>query len=354
MHKLIFKIIIYCALFITMSCNDKAKTISYSVDSLKNLTSKVINAEKISTDIQLVTPTQILGINDSLLIIFDTDADKKCKLINLRGSIIGEFAQLGHSNYEYISPIGISVENDSIINVYDYYTGFLTGYFVSDIMTGNTDPYRRINIREILNNKKINTTINFVQSIGSDQYLLFGNNKNRIILLDKEEIGYIYNEYPDTDSDEECNWAIWGYSVQYILAPDNKHLVLTTYIGSLFEIFNLDDGKVKPTILKGFFPPKYNIVNGATPKWISPDEDSPEGFYALCASNNRFYATIGGVDCEQRNELYSFDYKGNPIGKYILSGDVKCLTQVNDIIFFIIENKNGVYGLYKTNLSELM
>lgn len=80
-------------------------------------------------------------------------------------------------------------------------------------------------------NRKTETTINFVQSMGSNRHLLFGNNQNRIMLLDGEEINYIYVEYPDTDKDEECNWAVWGHSVWYKLSPDNRHLVLTTYIG---------------------------------------------------------------------------------------------------------------------------
>lgn len=351
MYKLISKVVVCCTLCTTMSCSDKSQSISYSTDSLDSLTTKIINPEKIPLDIQLTAPMQIERVNDSLIILYDADADKKCKLLNLKGKIIGEFAQLGHSKDEFISPVGISVENGNIVNVYDYSTGLLIGFSIHEVMDGIKNPCRRINVRELLDNdKKITTTINFVQSLGSNRHLLFGNNQNRIILLDGEQVNYIYNEYPNTDSDEECNWAIWGHSVQYKLSPDNKHLILTTYIGTLFEIFNLNDGKVKSTILKGFSPPKYHIVNGAIPKWISPDGDSSEGFYALCASKNKFYASIGGIDCEQRNELYSFDYEGNPMEKYIFPGDVRCLTEMNDIFFFIIENKSGEYGLYKAKL----
>lgn len=355
MYKLISEVIICCVLCTTLSCSDKSRSISYSNDSLDGLTTKVINPEKIPLDILLTAPMQIEGVNDSLLILYDADADIKCKLLNMKGTIIGEFTQLGHSKDEFISPVGISVEDENIINVYDYSTGLLVGYSIHDVMAGIKNPCHRINVRGLLDsNKKANTAINFVQSLGSNQYLLFGNNQNRIMLLDGDKINSIYSEYPNTDSDEECNWAIWGHSVQYKLSPDNKHLILTTYIGTLFEIFDLNDGKVKSTILKGFSPPKYNIVNGATPKWISPDGDSPEGFYTLCASNNKFYASIGGLDCEQRNEILSFDYEGTPLEKYIFPGDVKCFTQINDIFFFIIENKSGEYGLYKAKLSELI
>lgn len=354
MKKLFLKAMVCCTLCTTISCSNHSETIIYSTDSLKNLTTKVVKPEKIPLDIQLTSPMQIERVNDSLLIVFDADADKKCKLLNLKGTMVGEFAQLGHSKDELISPVGISVEDGSIVNVYDYSKGELISYSIHDVMAGINNPHRITNVRRLLEkNKIVGTAINFVQSLGSNRHLLFGNNQNRIMILDGNIINSTYSNYPNTDSDEECNWAIWGHSVQYKLSPDTKHLILTTYIGTLFEIFNLNEGIVRPAILKGFIPPKYNVVNGAIPKWISPDGESPEGFYALCASNNRFYASIGGVDCGQRDEIYSFDYKGNPEGKYLFPGDVKCFTQMNDAFFFIIENNSGEYGLYKAQLPAL-
>lgn len=348
--ELISKVVVCCTL---CTSNDKPQSISYSTASLESLTSKVIKPERMPLGIQLTSPAQIEGVGDSLLVIFDVDADKKCKLLNLGGSIINEFVRLGHSKDEFVSPVGISVEDENIVNVYDYSTGMLIGYSIPEVMAGNKNPCRRIDIRGVLDkNRKTETTINFVQSMGSNRHLLFGNNQNRIMLLDGEEINYIYSEYPDTDKDEECNWAVWGHSVRYKLSPDNRHLVLTTYIGTLFEIFNLNDGKVGSTIIKGFSAPEYSIVQGAIPKWISPDGDSPEGFYALCASKNGFYASVGGVDCEHRNEIYSFDYEGNPTCKFLFPGDVRSFTQVNGIFFFIIEDENGEYGLYKAKLPE--
>lgn len=355
MYKLISRVMVCCASCIVISCNDKSQSIPYSTASLESLTSKDITPEKIPLDFQLTAPTQIERIGDTLLVIFDADADKKCKLLNPKGTTIGEFVQLGHAKDEFISPVGISVADENIINVYDYSTGLLTGYSVPDVMAGNKNPCHITNLRGLLDNsKKANTTINFVQSIGYNRHLLFGNNQNRIMLLDGEKINYIYGKYPNTDSDEECNWAIWGHSAKYKLSPDNKHLVLTTYIGALFEIFNLNDEKVESSILKGFTPPEYSVVSGATPKWISPEGDSPEGFYALCTSKDRFYASIGGMDCKRRNEIYSFDYEGNSTGKYVFPGDVMCFTLVNDTFFFIIEGKNGEYGLYKAKLQDFV
>ena len=97
MYKLISKVIICCVLCTTLSCSDKSRSISYSNDSLDGLTTKVINPEKIPLDILLTAPMQIEGVNDSLLILYDADADMKCKLLNTKGTIIGEFTQLGHS-----------------------------------------------------------------------------------------------------------------------------------------------------------------------------------------------------------------------------------------------------------------
>lgn len=344
-----------CVFCSVISCTDKTQRISYSTATLDMLASKNVIFEKVSEGVQFVTPMQIIGLNDSLLVVFDIDADKKCKLLNTSGMLLGEFAQLGHSNDELISPVGISVDDKSMVNVYDYSSRMLISYSIPDVIKGKTNSLRRINIRQLLENNKIEKTgINYVQSIDSDHHILFGNNRNRIMLLDGEKINNIYKVYPGTDSDEECNWAIWGYSVQYGLSPDHKHLVLTTYVGALFEIFNIEDGNVVSSTLKGFFPPSYDIAIGAIPKWISPDADSPEGFCALCTTNDRFYASIGGIDCVHRNEIYSFDYNGNAIGKYVLPGDLTCFTLLNDYFYFIIENKNGEYELYKAGRSEFL
>lgn len=145
--ELISKVVVCCTLCTIMSCNDKPQSISYSTASLESLTSKVIKPERMPLGIQLTSPAQIEGVGDSLLVIFDVDADKKCKLLNLRGSIINEFVRLGHSKDEFVSPVGISVEDENIVNVYDYSTGMLIGYSIPEVMAGNKNPCRRIDIR---------------------------------------------------------------------------------------------------------------------------------------------------------------------------------------------------------------
>ena len=185
MNKTFLKVMVCCTLCTTISCSNHSETIIYSTDSLKNLTTKVVKPEKIPLDIQLTSPMQIERVNDSLLIVFDADADKKCKLLNLKGTMVGEFAQLGHSKDELISPVGISVEDGSIVNVYDYSKGELISYSIHDVMAGINNPHRITNVRRLLeNNKIVGTAINFVQSLGSNRHLLFGNNQNRIMLLD--------------------------------------------------------------------------------------------------------------------------------------------------------------------------
>lgn len=355
MNKLFLLIMVYCAFCVIISCTDKTQSISYSTAALDVLTSYNVKIEKVPTDVHFATPMQIIGVDDSLLVIFDIDTDKKCKLLNTRGKVLGEFAQLGHSKDELISPVGISVDDNRMVNVYDYSLRKINCYSVSDVINGKTNSLRRIDVGKMLDNNKIEkTAVNFVQSISFNRHILFGNNQNRIMLLNEDKISSVCDEYPNTDSDEECNWSIWGNSVKYGLSPDNKHLVLTTYVGALFEIFNMEEGNVVSSVLKGFYPPSYNIAIGAIPKWVSADGDSPEGFFALYAAKDRFYASIGGMDCEHRNEIYSFDYNGNALGKYILPDDVMCLTLLDGVFYIIMENKNGEYELYKAGMSEFL
>ena len=345
-----------CFIFSLLSCSkEKNSNIVYDYGQLTGTDASKIDLDTIMTDIEFVNPEQILSVNDSILVIFESEAEKLCKAISISGQFIGEFGVRGKSDVELISPICMTVEDNDIVGIFDYNSMKLKRYSIKKLVSNNNSFLSNVDFREILSsNKKDNTVINNIVAYGANKYVLFGNNNNRVMIYDNGKIINTYTDYPLTDKDKECNWAIWGYSARYGISPNKQHLVITTYVGTLFETFEISSNKISQLTLKGFFEPKYNICKGAKPTWISPDYNHPEGFYSLYADDEKIYATIGGKDCERRNELLIFDYSGELKGKYLLPCDIKCMTRQTNNIFFLLESKDGSILLCKKDVKAFI
>lgn len=329
--------------FICLSCSkDRHSKIVYNDSELMSQNITQINCDTIKSSYEFANPEQIFALDDSLLVIFEPDAENVCKIISNNGKLMGEFGKKGKSQEELISPVCMVVENNDIVGVYDYNTMKLQRYSVKKLLSGCNAFLSSLNFRDFLSKEeKSDTKINSIVGYGENRYILFGNNENRIMLADTRKITDTYTEYPPTDEDSECNWAIWAYSSRYGVSPNRQHIVTTTYVGTLFEVFDISSGEIKSSLIKGFVEPKYGIAKGANPKWITPDYEHPEGFYALYVDDEIIFATIGGKDCEHRNELYTFNYSGMVERKFSFSCDIKCMTKQSGYMYFLLESQDG-------------
>lgn len=335
-------IIVSVVLFFSSCSEEKKEEIVYNDSVLTEHSALSINPNTIKIDYELARPENILIFGDSIMVIFEPDAENVCKVISKDGKYMGEFGKKGKSKEELLSPVCMVSENNDIVGIYDYNTMKLQRFSLRRLLSNKNAYLSTFDFKDFLSNEgKENTVINYILGLGINRYLLFGNNKNRIIFTDKEKITNVYTEYPSTDKDEECNWAIWGYSARYGISPDRKHVVTTTYVGTLLETFDVSSNKISSSITKGFIRPKYGIAKGAKPKWITPDYEHPEGFYSLYVDDDKIYGTIGGKDCEYRNELYAFDYAGKVLGKYIFPCDIKCMTKLANYMYFLLESDDG-------------
>lgn len=349
-----FVIIVLC-ICVIMACNNKSDEIMYDSTPVESIEGKVLPVDTISTDGKFAMPSQMLSIGDSLLVVFDPmGGDEACLVMNVKGKFIGRLGRRGRARDELLSPVNMSKVCDNTICIYDYSSNKLVTYDVLKVLSGDKASTKVMSCSELFQNVEMEGfALNATLALSNGNYLLFGNGAKRIVVSDMNTTLSEYNSYPKTDPDDECNWSIWGNMASFAISPDNKHFIITTRIGALCEIFEFDGERIKSKTVKGFYPPKYKIAKGAVPKCVVFGDDAIEGFCTLLALNDRFYTNIGGKDCNFRHELLVFDYEGQLLEKYILPGDILCMTNIGKVFYLLIEFKDGSTGLCKAILPEM-
>ena len=338
--------------FLFISCCNTTQEISY--DSSEIDSSSIINVEIDTVPLtqQLVNPRRIEQLNDSLLVIFDPDGgDNSCMLLNSDGFVYDTFGRRGKAKNELISPISMTVCGNKVI-VYDYSTQKAVSYYpLKNVHKVNGTAEE--NYYSIFPNSEDNdgAAINSFIGVNDGRLFIFGNNKHWISMLKDGNVISKYMDYPIIDSDEECNWSLWGQFAEYAISPNNKHLIVGTRIGAVMELFHINDKSIEPHKVKGFYRPDFNIAIGAIPKCVTSTDKTIEGFCSICALDDYFLAVIGGKECMKRNEVIIFDYEGKVLGKRLLPGDVSCMAVINNSLYMIIDFLDGKTKLCKADIT---
>lgn len=347
--------VLLCMCIITACTNNKPDEIVYDSSFLESMEGKPLQVDTISTDCQFAMPSQMTNIGDSLLAIFDpTGGDETCLVMNTKGKSVGRFGKRGRARDELLSPVNMTKGQNDKISIYDYASSKMVVYDVPKILSGDATSNEVFYCSELFQDIEMEGfALNATLALNKGKYLLFGNGAKRIVVSDMKTMLSEYNLYPYTDPDTECNWSIWGNMASYAISPDNTHFIVTTRIGALCEIFKFDGQRIESKVIKGIYPPKYKIAEGAVPKCVVFGKDAIEGFCTLCALNDRFYTVIGGKDCNHRHELLAFDYEGQLLEKYILPGDISCMVNIGKVFYFLIEFEDGNTGLCKATLPDV-
>ena len=344
--NMVRKLFFTMAIGFVVSCSDKGTSdTTYDASVLDEIQPQDKDVVEIVTDYQFGNPKQIKVVNDTLLAVFDVNKSV-VHLISFQGRYLGGYGQIGKGYGEVISPECLSVSGDSSkIYLYDYRMARSITLRVSDMLKGTYNP-------DVLEYKEyIPMEVNrytCVEQFDDDSYVGFGyNNKCRIQYVSDGQIISNYTEYPKTDENEEYTWSIWNNSANYAVSPDRKHVVITTGIGMLFELFTIDNGKVSSKLLKGFHKPIYGIAPGAKPACVTYVDETLNGFNTICATNDGFYGCIGGEapNYDLGNVIYYFDYEGNLRNKYKIGTNIECLTAHKGTVYAITTDKDGEYHL---------
>ena len=168
--------------------------------------------------------------------------------------------------------------------------------------------------------------LNDVWHIADEDFYGFGyDDVCRLMAVEDGKVQDIYTDYPPVDEDEENKWSIWNNMAKVGVSPDRKHIVIGTAIGSMFEVFSVDDGKIHRDVFKAFYKPIYRLAPGAVPACVVATEETIWGFTSLYCTNESFWCVMGGEQYSHRDVIYEFSYSGELLNKYKVEGQVEVL-----------------------------
>lgn len=336
------------------SCQKKDKqSAEYDASVLDSMETLKIDAKEISTNFTFADPQKMAMLGDSLLVIFDEKTSGKiAHVLQTNGEYIGSFGERGKAKGELITPEEFSVGKDGkSVYFYDYKTANTVKFDVSDISKGNVVPTVVDNHQ--ITDKLINRFSN-VWYFSDHSFLGFGyNDKCRILYVENGKMQDNYVDYPLLDDDVECNWSLWNNAASFAVSPDQKHIVITTGLGMVFEVLNIENGKINSHVVKKFHKAVYELAQGAKPKCVSYIPETFEGCGSIYAANGGFYKCVlgSGPYYRQNDIIYYFDYDGKLIKKYKVPKPVVCMCQgkANEL-YLIVTNEKGEYSLQKISL----
>lgn len=343
------------------SCKGEQSSIEYNADALETAETCNATLEKIDTEVELGSPSRIEFISDSLMVIFDQNVnDYVANIMDTEGHYITGFGRKGRGEGEIVTPINMTInERRDSAFIYDFMLQRLIGFDLHKLISREqqSPSVLQIDINSIPNQKY---RFSHVKCGPDGDMLGFGCETNRIVSLKNGKAQETYTEYPFTDPDPETNCSIWDYSGDLkSISPDMTRLVVGTYIGGLFEIFSLADGKITSRTVKGFYKPDYVYAEGAIPKCVTLNPETMiGGFRTIVAGNDDFVTVIDGPMSKRINEILTFDYDGNLKNKKIIKdgwidklgrndkGDIYCFGWDNDFnemnLYHVVTQSSGI------------
>lgn len=339
---------------ILVSCQHQDnKPIEYDASVLSSAKILEVSPQNIATNFSFADPQQMSVLGDSLLVVFDeTTNGKFAHVLRTNGEYVSSFGERGKAKGEMINPQNFSIGKDGkSIYFYDYTLTNTIKFNIEDILKGNVVP--TIVDNHQITDRLINRFSN-VCFFSDHSFVGFGyNDKCRILYVENNKVLDNYVGYPLLDEDEECNWSLWNNDASFVVSPDQKHIVITTGLGMVFEVLNIEKGKVNSHMIKGFYKAVYDIAQGAKPKCVSYTNETFEGCGSICVSNDGFYKCVLGSapNFDQNDIIYYFDFDGNLIKKYKVPNPVVCMCKgKGNELYLITVNKTGENSLQKINL----
>lgn len=341
------------------SCTGNNGEIEYDIDPVDSHPKTLATLRKIDTEVDFGYPEAIDFISDSLMVVFDRNVnDYAAHVIDIDGRYIGSFGRKGHGEGELGVPYGISYNErmDSAF-IYDFMLERLVGFDLGRVIRGEAQmpSVIQFDINTIPGQKY---RFSGVKRCPDGKMLGFEDWDNRIVLMQNGEAQAIYREYPLVDPDFEINRGIWNNSGgRKSISPDGSKLVISTYIGALFETFDISDGEISSRVIKGFYRPIYDPTDhGGIPRSVQPDfNNHVAGFRVVVVSDDDFVTVLDGPESKRIDEILTFDYDGNITNRIVVDngfidkigrnskGEIYCIAWDRDF-----QEQN----LYKVELTE--
>lgn len=326
MKKKIFLAII--AVLAMYSCSDHGTPedeVKYDPSELSEVEAVALSLEGVEYDSVFSRPDQMDFIGDSLLVVHDKLGNENiAHLISVGGKYVHGFGKIGKGHGEMLAPHLFSVgEDGKSIYYFDWSTKSTIKFSLDSILAGS-------NACNVLKTGRIDGAseygLNDVWHIADEAFYGFGyDDVCRLMAVEDGKVQDIYTTYPPVDENEENKWSIWNNMAKIGVSPDHKHIVIGTAIGSMFEVFSVDNGKISRDVFKAFYKPIYRLAQGAVPACVVATEETVWGFTSLYCTNESFWGVMGGEGFSHRDVIYEFSYSGELLNKYKVDGQVEVL-----------------------------
>lgn len=343
-------------LFMLPSCKDNRDAadiaVAYTPEILESAKTIKLHPNIVPTDFSFSRPKQMDFITDSLIVIYDEIGSKKVgKIFTRSGKHKGEFGTIGKGHGEMIFPELFSIgKTKQSIYFFDIQMHHSLKYNVDDVLS-NRNVVKTMKAPTLDGNEYFTRKVIHISD--TDFIALGYDNRLRIQKVERNKIT-TYIDYPNVDKNEENNWSIWTNMAKASISPDGKHLVIGTAIGAMFEVFDIEEGKIERTAFKAFHKPIYTLAKGAHPACVVSTSNTIWGFTSLYCTDKSFWGVMGGEKYMHRNIIYEFDYSGELLNKYITDGQIETLAVTpNRELYFITTDDNGNTHLMMAGLKNM-
>ncbi|MDR1273830.1 MAG: 6-bladed beta-propeller [Odoribacteraceae bacterium] len=246
------------------------------------------------------------------------------------GERLAGFGLKGRGPGELLFPSPISYDRDNrLLVVFEANLNKIIRYDLGKVLSGAGDFYSeiRLNPREMFGEKP-----NFISDARpyKEAYMIRSKtDQMRFGILGHDgKAKTMYTRFLPLVEDKEENWALFSYSTQWAIKPDQTKMVYATYIGGVMEIFNINEERFALDTACYFYEPIYSPSEGVVPKWLVTRDETIVGFERVDATDDYIYALVVGEAyppdaVESRKKLFVFDWNGNAYKQYVFPPGIR-------------------------------
>jgi hypothetical protein len=293
-----------------------------SFKNIQHLSHKVFDDEFIGNPVRITKA-------DSLLYVVDASTDSIVHLFNIdkktyNGTVIGR--GVGPDELLSVSNVTLSIDNKSIW-AYDI-TGRKWVQFDREHLY-QTNESIVIDKVHFSKNQFNNSYLDEPEWISDSTFICLDINsyRNRFLIFNKqlETVLSVQNQRFSFNEDYPLFILNDMFSTKMDMKPDKTQVVLAGRYLDCIEIYNIDGTLTK--LLKGpetGFHFKYNQEQSLNRGALIKSRESKRAYIGLKTTNKGIYALYSGKEKQDTsgyscsNIIYSFDWEGNPLKKYIL------------------------------------
>lgn len=295
-------------------------------------------------------------INEDKLILSDESEEFYFSIYDLRKrAIVSKTGRKGQGPNEIVGlPQSVSVMNRNNFFFYE-----IERKKIFDVKISESN-------NSLLTERKINIKGKYfeIQPLSNNRYIAVGLiEEGRYALINSlgDEISYHF-DYPAFKGDEKFSnfHKAMAFQGRLLSRPDGNRFVFTATTSELLEILkiNKDNSIVKVYDFKGVFADFIPEGDGKNTISAAIKRTSKVCFINSCCTNRYIYILYSGRIIENNflnafkgNIVYVIDWNGNPVARYNLDIDVKCIAVSADdkTLYAIAEQDDTNLVKFKLN-----